>query len=126
MAASESESPEKEPRTGSLLAMYAELLDGAGSMVAVTSAVQHHCLYLSEPIISQSGQPLFFFCQNNKSHLAALAQAAQTYLCALCTSVDSEQLFSTAGNIIDEKRNKLNNVEMLIFIKKNLSLMLKK
>lgn len=44
------------------------------------------------------------------------------------TSVDSERLFSTAANVVDEKRNRLTskNAEMLIFLDKNLALMLKK
>ncbi|KAB5526077.1 hypothetical protein PHYPO_G00147550 [Pangasianodon hypophthalmus] len=130
LAESGTEPPEKVPRTGSLHAMYAELLDGdrehGGSDISSSVSLQLN-LYLSEPVIPQSGQPLVFW-QNNKSRFPALAQAARTYLCAPCTSVDSERLFSTAGNIIDEKRNKLSakNAEMLIFIKKNLPLMLKK
>lgn len=130
MAASGSGPPEKVPRTGSLHAMYAELLGGdqeCGSSDNSSSASLQLNFYLSEPVIAQSGQPLVYW-QNNKSRFPALAQAARTYLCAPCTSVDSERLFSTAGNIIDEKRNKLSakNAEMLIFIKKNLPLMLKK
>ena len=69
-----------------------------------------------------------FLWQNNKTRFPALTKAAQAYLCAPCTSVDSERLFSTARNIVDEKRNKMSGkiAEMLIFLKKNLPLMLKK
>ncbi|XP_023805814.1 zinc finger BED domain-containing protein 4-like [Oryzias latipes] len=130
LAASGSGPPEKVPRTGSLHAMYAELLGGdqeCGSSENTSSASLQLNFYLSEPVIAQSGQPLVYW-QNNKSRFPTLAQAARTYLCAPCTSVDSERLLSKAGNIIDEKRNKLSakNAEMLIFIKKNLPLMLKK
>ncbi|XP_035984217.1 zinc finger BED domain-containing protein 4-like [Fundulus heteroclitus] len=130
LEATGSEPPEKVPRAGSLNAMYAELLDedgehGGGDISSSTSSQMN--LYLSEPVIPRSGQPLVFW-RDNKSRFPALAQAAQDYLCAPCTSVDSERLFSTAGNIVDEKRNKLSakNAEMLIFLKKNLPLMLNK
>ncbi|KAF3850520.1 hypothetical protein F7725_012292, partial [Dissostichus mawsoni] len=103
--ASGSEPPEKVPRAGSLQAMYEELLDedvehGAGSNDSSQYASQMN-LYLSEPLLPRSGQPLAFW-QDNKSRFPALAEAARAYLCAPCTSVDSERLFSTAANV--EKR----------------------
>ncbi|XP_029307720.1 zinc finger BED domain-containing protein 4 [Cottoperca gobio] len=123
------EPPEKVPRAGSLHAMYAELLDengrqGGGDGNPTSSEMN---LYLSEPVIPRSEHPLVFW-QDNKSRFPVLAQAARAYLCAPCTSEDSEQLFSTAANIVDDERNKLTaeNAEMLIFIKKNMSLMLNK
>ncbi|KAJ4933580.1 hypothetical protein JOQ06_030406, partial [Pogonophryne albipinna] len=126
--ASGSEPPEKVPRAGSLQAMYEELLDGdvehgAGSNDSSQNASQMN-LFLSEPLLPRSGQPLAFW-QDNKSRFPALAEAARAYLCAPCTSVDSERLFSTAANVVDEKRNRLTskNAEMLIFINKNLTLM---
>ncbi|KAJ4945978.1 hypothetical protein JOQ06_023656 [Pogonophryne albipinna] len=126
--ASGSEPPEKLPRAGTLQAMYEELLDGdvehgAGSNDSSQYASQMN-LYLSEPLLPRSGQPLAFW-QDNKSRFPALAEAARAYLSAPCTSVDSERLFSTAANVGDEKRNRLTskNAEMLIFINKNLPLM---
>lgn len=40
----------------------------------------------------------------------------------MCTSTDSERLFSSASHILDEKRNRLscNKAETLIFVKKNM------
>lgn len=130
LAASSFEPPEKIPRADSLHAMYAELLseDGEhGGDNSSSSTPSQISLYLSEPVIPRSAEPLVFW-HYNKSRFPALAQAARSYLCAPCTNVDSKQLFSTAGNTVDEKRNKLSakNVEMLLFIKKNLPLMLKK
>lgn len=133
--------PQKVPRTG-LNAMYAELLaeDGEHEHEAADNAISSQInLYLSEPVIicDVSGeeqpeqqpeqQPLAFW-KTNTSRFPALAQAARSYLCAPCTSVDSERLFSTAGLIIDEKRNRLTakNAEMLIFTKVNLPFMLLK
>ena len=92
----------------------------------ISSAASQINLYLSEPVIPNShGQPLAFW-KANKDRFPALTQAARVFLSAPCTSVDSERLFSTAGHILDEKRNRLTpkNAEMLIFIKANLPVML--
>jgi len=126
-----SEPPQKVPRADSLHAMHAELLakdeqqhEGGGGNIG--SAASQINLYLSEPVIPNChGQPLAFW-KANKDRFPALAQAARVFLAAPCTSVDSERLFSTAGCILDEKRNRLTpkNAEMLIFIKTNLPVML--
>ena len=117
VAASSSEPPQKVPWTG-LHAMYVELLaeDGQHEHEAANGATSSQIhLYLS-----------LDFWKTNKDPFPALAQAARSYLCAPCTNVDSERLFSTAGLIIDEKRNRLTakNAEMLIFTKTNLPFIL--
>ena len=125
LAASGSEPPQKVPRTG-LHAMYAELLAEDGQHEASDNATSSEMtLYLSEPVIPDHEQPRDFW-KANKGRFPALAQVARSYLCAPCTSVDSERLFSTAGLILDEKRNRLTakNAEMLIFTKVNLPFML--
>ena len=55
----------------------------------------------------------------NYSHLACLAGK---YLCILATSVASECLFSTNGNIVSDKRSclKPERVNILAFLAKNL------
>ena len=130
VTASTSEPQEKLPRAASLHAMYAELLeedgkdDGDNSSQTTLSQMN---LYLSEPVIPRSSEPLVFW-QDNKIRFPALAHAARAYLCAPCTSVDTEQLFSTAGDAVKQERNELSarNEEMLIFVKKNMPLMFKK
>lgn len=126
-AESSSEPPQKVPRTG-LHAMYAELLaeDGQHEAAAdINTPSSQIALYLSEPVIPDNKQPLDFW-KANEGRFPALAQAARSYLCSPCTSVDSERLFSTAGLIMDEKRSRLTakNAEMLIFSKANLPFML--
>ena len=118
---------QKIPRTG-LHAMYAELLaeDGQHEAAADNTTSSQITLYLSEPVIPDNEQPLDFW-KANEGRFPALAQAARSYLCSPCTSVDSERLFSTAGLIMDEKRSRLTakNAEMLIFSKANLPFMLR-
>ena len=51
----------------------------------------------------------------------SLASLAKKYLVPQATSVPAERLFSTAGNILTKKRNKLSpdHLNKLIFINKN-------
>ncbi|CAD6211034.1 GSCOCG00010951001-RA-CDS, partial [Cotesia congregata] len=52
-----------------------------------------------------------------------LSMMARRYLPIPSTSVESERLFSTAGDIVTEKRNSLSpdNVARLLFLNKNLT-----
>ncbi|KAK0131747.1 Zinc finger BED domain-containing protein 4 [Merluccius polli] len=81
--------------------------------------------YLTEKTIAASDNP-YHYWNVNKHRLPVLAATARKYLCAPCTSVESERLFSTVSNIVDEKRNRLTaeRAEMLVFLTKNLSLQL--
>ena len=51
-----------------------------------------------------------------------VSKLAHKYLCVVATSIPSEQLFSTAANVISVKRTALlpENVEKLIFLDDNL------
>ena len=51
-----------------------------------------------------------------------LSKLAKHYLCLCARSSSSEQLFSTAGNVVTKKRSSLkpSKVEMLVFLAKNL------
>ncbi len=73
-------------------------------------------LYASQTRIHRSENPLLWW-QENKKQLPRLAALAQTYLGALATSVASERLFSTAGQILSSTRSRLlpDNVEKLLF-----------
>lgn len=122
------EPPAKTACVGTLHELFTELLEEDEELAGVRTespALFQMNLYLSEPVMIRSGQPLIYW-QENKDRFPSLARAARAFLCAPCTSVDSERLFSTAGLILDDKRNKLTsqNVEMLIFLKKNLSLIM--
>ena len=60
----------------------------------------------------------------HKTEFPNLAILAKCFLCAPATSVPSERLFSAAGNLYDEKRNRMlpHLSEELLFIQNNFCL----
>ena len=56
--------------------------------------------------------------------LPLLSALAKSYLCIPATSVPSERVFSTAGDIVTAQRSLLHpdHVDQLIFLKKNLKI----
>ena len=54
-------------------------------------------------------------------HYPNLYITVKNYMCIPATSVSSERVFSTAGNLINSKRQRLtpDNVDMLMFLNKN-------
>ncbi|KAM3875860.1 zinc finger BED domain-containing protein 4-like [Diretmus argenteus] len=90
-----------------------------------TSAEVQVQTYLLEQTSNRKSNPLQYWKQNG-SRFPPLADVATKFLCAPCTSVDSERLFSAVSNVLDEKRNRLSadHVEKLIFLRKNLHLIL--
>lgn len=75
--------------------------------------------YLKLPLITRKEDPLVWWKQNG--HLfSALSLVAQKHLTGIATSVPSERLFSKAGEVISEKRNRIKpkNVDMLLFLNK--------
>ena len=80
--------------------------------------------YLNEPLIHfQTGKPYIWWFENMKQY-PLLSQLTKRYLSAPPTSVSSERLFSCAGELYDDKRNRLTpeNAEVLLFIKNNFQL----
>ncbi|XP_063041041.1 zinc finger BED domain-containing protein 4-like [Engraulis encrasicolus] len=119
---SSSKSTVTTPSACSLQAMFDELVDEvAGHSEEEITIISQVSQYMAESVLQRSSNPLAYW-QVNETRFPALAKAARAYLCSPCTSVDSERLFSTAANIIDEKRSRLTprNAEMLIMIKRNL------
>ena len=108
----------------SLVSLYDEILEGSvveSRPVSPSAAITQVEAYLAEQTIPRSENPL----HNWRAHATqrpALADTATKFLCAPCTSVDSERLFSAVSNVLGEKRNRLSveMVQMLVFIKKNL------
>ncbi len=107
------------------LALFKYTLSNVRQMTSSTA--QQLDGYLSEVPIPRSDNTLAYW-RNNHVRFPDLVNMARKYLSALCTSTDSERLFSAAAHVLDEKRNRLHcdKAEKLLFIKKNLPLYLKK
>ncbi|KAK0154005.1 Zinc finger BED domain-containing protein 4 [Merluccius polli] len=106
----------------SFSSLYDRILEEHDEPAASTqTAVIQMQMYLKEPTITEKDSP-FQYWANNHARFPLLGAVAAKFLSAPSTSVESERLFSTASNIVDEKRNRLTaeRAEMLIFLKKNL------
>lgn len=101
----------KSPRLAacsSLDSAFEEILQERQSQarsVSTTSADVQVQSYLSEETTPKRSHPLLYW-KEHANQFPSLAAAATNYLCAPCSSVDSERLFSAVANI------------MLAFIKK--------
>ena len=76
--------------------------------------------YLKEDEIEFQGDP-FAWWNYKKNKYPNLAKIARQYLSISATSTPSERLFSDAGNIINNKRTRLDSefFKKIIFLKKN-------
>ena len=123
-----SKAPRQEATSslGSILDKILEEFQSEAQSVSTTSADVQVQTYLSEQTIPRKSNPLDYW-KTHATQFPSLAAVATKFLCAPCTSVDSERLFSAVSNILDEKRNRLSpdKVEMLIFLKKNIHFILK-
>jgi len=77
--------------------------------------------YRNMPSIALSDCPLAWW-KTHQMSLPILSRLAKQYLCIPGTSVPSERVFSTAGDILTAQRSALKskNLDTLIFLKKNL------
>lgn len=79
--------------------------------------------YVDLPYLDFNDDPISFW-KNHSTVLAPLTEIALKYACIPATSVPSERIFSKAGQIVSQRRNRLSpkNVNILIFLNKNLEL----
>ena len=77
--------------------------------------------FWDEPRISRELCPLSYWKENSREHPEVFQIACETCSCP-SGSVDSERLFSTAGNVISVRRTRLlpANAQDQIFLSKNL------
>lgn len=78
--------------------------------------------YNDLPLLPRSADPLEFWkSKRDRGELLPLSKVAVKFQCIPATSVPSEQLFSSASELISESRNRLHpdNVNMLLFLNKN-------
>jgi len=80
--------------------------------------------FFSEALAPRTEDPLLWW-KINENRLPLLAAVARTYLATPPSSVQSERIFSSAGDVYNEHRTRLapENAERLIFLKFNLPLL---
>ena len=76
--------------------------------------------YRERNLLPLNGNPLEWW--RAQVDLPLLSDIAKRYLCVPATSVASERVFSTAGDIVSSQRSVLrgDHADQLIFLKKNL------
>lgn len=86
----------------------------------VDEEVRH---YRAVQSLSLESNPLMWW-KDNQNQFPHLAKLAKMYLGIPATSVPSERVFSTAGDIVTAQRASLSpdNVDMMVFLKKNFQL----
>ena len=115
-----SEEPVKKRPKTTIVKCLSEILEESQTedieFNSSTSLVER---YLAEPLLPFSSGVCFTWWSENKNRYPKLSRLARKYLSSPPTSVPSERVFSSAGYIYCEKRNRLNpdKAEQLLFIK---------
>lgn len=89
------------------------------SAVASSALVVRHYLELPQPERWKNPLP---FCEKHKNVLPDIFKLQKKYLCLPATSVPSERLFSTAGLVTNDRRNRLDpkNLNNILFLHSNM------
>ena len=96
-----------------------------GPMEITETQIRHELeLYYKLPKMQMTGDPLAFWKASVATY-PILARLAKRFLAIPATSVKCERLFSTAGNIVTDLRNRLEpeNLRALLFLNKNSDLL---
>ena len=114
-------SPKRSRQSEGIWNCFSEIIEKSGAYVLGDAGDTEIEQYLKEPLIPFHCANAYLWWRENRHRFVRLAKLARRYLAPPPTSVASERLFSTAGDIYDEKRNRLTpeRAEMLLFIKKN-------
>ncbi|XP_063232336.1 zinc finger BED domain-containing protein 4-like [Bacillus rossius redtenbacheri] len=108
--------------SSSIWSLYSQIMpERLASNKSDSTAVDEVTRYLRDPTVNPDTNILEYW-KTQSACLPRLHKLSKKYLCSPPATVFSERLFSTAGNICDQKRNFLDRerVKMLVFLNKNL------
>lgn len=76
--------------------------------------------YIEEDNLDRKKDPIAYWKEEG-GQFPHLKPIAKKYMCCLCTSVPCERMFSKAGQLISDRRNRLsaNKANMLMFLNQN-------
>lgn len=74
--------------------------------------------YLDQPLLERTANPVSFWIKEYSLVYPSLSIIAKKYLVVVATSVQSERLFSRAGNILTDCRSRLSpeHLQQLLFL----------
>ncbi|KAK0145655.1 Zinc finger BED domain-containing protein 1 [Merluccius polli] len=115
--------PQKESAMEELFGETFAGKGGTGKKLFADAIEEEVAYYQAASGIQVDGDPLNWW-KINECRYPHVAMMARCYLAVPGTSVPSERVFSTAGDIVTAKRSTLSpgNADILIFLKKNLKL----
>ena len=103
--------------------LFGEIFDvkGTAKSTPAKRAAEEIGRYRERESLPLKGNPLLWW--RSQADLPLLSSLAKRYLCIPATSVASERVFRTAGDIVSAQRSVLrhDHVDQLIFLKKNLN-----
>ena len=113
---------EKEKQSDSVWSSF-DKKQSTKTSTPTTSAIIELRQYFEEVNINRTDDPLKWW-KTRESVYPNLSKIAKKYLGIVATSVPSERVFSKAGQVVTERRNRLkaNNVQKLIFLNANINL----
>lgn len=111
--------PAKRSKTSSAMSFLLGTL--SDETQAITSGYDEIKYFIREPPLHPDSSALEWW-RRNHDRFPRLAELARKFMCVPATSVPSERVFSTSGSIVNKQRCSLKpeNVDMLVFLNKNL------
>lgn len=91
----------------------------SSSVIASSTLIIRHYLELPQPDRWKTPLP---FCKKHENVIPEIFNLQRKYLCLPATSVPSERLFSAAGQVANDRRNRLDpkNVNSILFLHSNM------
>lgn len=111
---------EMEQQENLIWADFDKIATSRKEIDAKAAAILECRSYIAEDLLHRKENPLDWWKARTAIY-PHLSKIAKKYLCIIATSVPSERTFSTAGQVLSERRNRLKgeNVEMIIFLHNN-------